>query len=33
MLDLRRVERLVELWLDEDIAHYDLTSRSEEHTV
>ena len=27
MLDLRRVERLVELWLDEDIAHYDLTSK------
>ena len=27
MLDLRRVERLVELWLDEDIAHYDLTSQ------
>lgn len=27
MLELRRVERLVELWLDEDIAHYDLTSQ------
>lgn len=27
LLDLRRVDRLIDLWLDEDVNHYDLTAR------
>lgn len=27
MYDTRRIEKLIELWLDEDVAHYDLTAQ------
>lgn len=27
MYEKRRIEKLIELWLDEDVAHYDLTSK------